>query len=350
MGADNGIVVRRGKVSKTFKTCAIFCFTSVWLVAVRILMGELHISDNANDWLFTGLVQIVGMGVVPILLYKFWVKENVVSGFSLRVKINPLLWIVAIVIGVVLRFFIRSVSILWQTVAFLLGYTPVNGVGTIYSGPEVLVMSFLVTAILPAICEELTYRGLGMQMFSGVKNEKIVIVLLGLLFGLGHQFVLQTGYAFIAGMVFAFIAVKTRSILPCMIVHFINNALSVISDFSEQKENAFYAFENKINEFFYRSIGTVIITLIVSAVVLVALLILVKKLSGKKEEESTEGSTYYYPKTTQYVDELFGKGFGEIKVVSNDRGAAWYEYAFLYAALTIMTLTTVFSFVWGLLR
>ena len=319
---------------------------------MRILVGEVNLSDNVTDWLFSFLVQIVGMGIVPILLYKFWVKEGIVNGFSLRVKINPWIYLVAIGIGVMIHFLIRATSVLWQTLTFLLGFTPTNSVGTIYSGPEVLVMSLLCTAVLPGICEELTYRGLGMQMFSGKKNEKTVIVLLGLLFGLGHQFVLQTGYAFIAGMVLGFIAVKTRSILPGMIVHFLNNAISVVSDFSEQNGNAFYTFETKINDFFFRSIGTVIITLIVSAVLMIALLILVKKLAGKKQEEEagTEGSTYYYPKTTQYVDELFGKGFGEVRVVSNDRGAAWYEYAFLYGAIAIMTLTTFFSFLWGLLR
>ena len=337
-------------MSKTFKTCAIFFFTAVWLVVMRIVIGEVTFSDNVSDWVFSALVQIFGMGVVPVVLYKFWVRESVIKGFSLNIRINPLLYLLAIVIGLVLHFAIRSFSILWQNVVFLLGYTPTNSGGTIYSGPEVLVMSLLCTAVLPGIFEELTYRGLGKQMLSKVKNEKVVIIVMGLLFGLGHQFILQTGYAFLAGCVFAFLAIKTRSILPGMIIHFINNALSVISEYSEQRNNAYHAFEKGVDALLYGSMGKVAITLVASVAVLVLLLLLVKKLSSKKMDdgEKEEETTVFFPKTTQYVDELFGSGFSEIKVVQ--KSAAWYEYAFLYGAIALMVITTYFSFAWGLMR
>ncbi|MBR1624927.1 MAG: hypothetical protein IJ676_04215, partial [Clostridia bacterium] len=116
-------------MSKTFKTCAIFFFTTVWLVVMRIVIGEVTLSDNVSDWVFSALVQIFGMGVVPVVLYKFWVRESVIKGFSLNIRINPLLYLLAIVIGLVLHFAIRSFSILWQNVVFLLGYTPTNSGG-----------------------------------------------------------------------------------------------------------------------------------------------------------------------------------------------------------------------------
>ena len=354
-GGDGGFVSEVNRVSKTFKTSAIFFFTAAWLVVMRLIMGSVNVSDNVSDWVFTFGVQVIGLGLIPILLYKFWVKESVVKGFSLRVKIHPLFYVLAIATGVVLHFLIRSVSVIWQTVAFWIGYTPGNSAGTIYSGPEVLVMSLLCTAVLPAICEETTYRGLGLQIFSTVKDEKLVILWLGLMFGLGHQFFIQTGYTFIAGLVFGFFIVKTRSIFPGMIIHFINNALSVVSEFSEQQNNSFYAFESRINNLCFRSIGSVIITLIVTAAIVAALLILVHKIAkNRKEDEKEENeddATYFYPKTTQYVDELFGKGFGMgVKVVSKERNAAWYEYAFLYGAFALMILTTTFTFYWGFLR
>ena len=187
-------------------------------------------------------------------------------------------------------------------------------------------------------------------MLSSVKNEKAVIVIMGALFGLGHQFILQTGYAFVAGMVFAYLALKTRSIVPGMIIHFINNALSEISGYCEQQNNAYHVFETGLNELLFRSYGTVILTLAVSAVVTVALLYAAKKLAGKNHEnEEAEEGTYFYPNTAQYIDDLFGKSLrAEIKV--QPESVAWYEYAFLYAAFTVMTLTTIFSFVWGLMR
>lgn len=337
-------------MTKTFKTCAVFSITTVFLVLMRVIMGAVNLSDNASEWIFSFCVQVIGMGAIPLLLYRFWVKDDIKTGFFLNVKINPLIYVLAVAIGITLHFLIRSVSVLWQSVAIMMGYTPTNSVGTIYSGSEVLVMSLICTAVLPAVFEELTYRGLGMQMLSSVKDEKSVILIMGLLFGLGHQFILQTGYAFIAGLVFAYLAIKTRSILPGMIIHFINNGLSVISEYSEQRQNAFYTMETSLNNVLFRSYGTVILTLAVSAAITVGLLYAVKTLTKKaRAEENAEEGTYFYPNTTQYIDDLFGKSLrAEVKV--RPESVAWYEYAFLYGAVAIMTVTTIFSFVWGVMR
>lgn len=339
-------------MSKTFKTCAIFCFTTVWLLVVRMISGAINLSDNLSDWLFTFLVQIVGLCVVPLLAYKFWVKEDVVKGFSLNGKISPLFYLIAIGLGVTLHFVIRSFSVLWQGVAILLGYVPTNSVGTIYSSPEVFVLSLVCTAVLPGICEELTYRGLGSAMFGTVEDERLVVVCMGILFGLGHQFVLQTGYAFLAGMVLGYLILKTRSIFPGMIVHFLNNAFSVVSDWAEQKHNAYYLFEERINDVLFRSYGTVICVLVVSVAATLGLLFLVRKIAGERKRESGKATYYYPPATSQHIDDLFGRSLlngGSVDVVAEHK-TAWYEYAFLYASLAITTLTTIFTFIWGVMR
>lgn len=338
-------------MTKTFKTCAIFCITTVWLILMRVIVGEINMSDNVAEWVFSFCVQIVGMGLIPLLLYKFWVKDSIKSGFAINFKINPLIWLLAVGVGITLHFLIRSVSVLWQSIAILMGYTPSNSAGTIYSSPEVLVMGIITSAVLPGICEELTYRGLGRQMFATVKDEKVVIIMMGLLFGLGHQFILQTGYAFVAGVVFAYIAIKTRSIIPGMIIHFINNCWATVSEYSQQKNNAFYVAEEAVNGVLFRSYGSVILTLAISAVATIGLLYLIKKAAGgdKKPTETVDGTTFFYPNTMQYIDDLFGKPVKtEIKVVPET--AAWYEYAFLYASMAIMLITTIFTFVWGVIR
>ncbi len=336
-------------MTKTFKTCAIFCFTVVWLILMRVVVGETTLSDNASDWLFSFLIQVIGLGAVPIVLYKFWVKEDITTGFSLKFKIKPVIYLIAIGVGIALHFLIVSISIIWQNVAILMGYTPTNSVGTIYSGPEVLILGILTSAVLPAVFEEITYRGLGMQMFASTGNEKIKVIMTAVLFGLGHQFIMQTGYAFVAGLVLGFIAVKSRSIVPGMIVHFINNFFSVIDGYSEQNRNAYYYFNERINSLCYDSWGAVILTLILSGVVIYGLLLAVKKTRGEDYREQNEEGNYYYPKSVQYIDEIFGKLIRSETKVGSER-TAWYEYAFLYAAIAIMTATTIFSFIWGVWR
>lgn len=336
-------------MSKTFKTCAIFSITAVWLVLMRMIFGEVNLSDNVSDWLFSCLVQIIGLGLVPLLLFKFWVKEDIKTGFAFKVKLNPLIYVLAILIGLTLHILIIGVSVIWQNVAIMMGYTPTNGSSVIYSGAEVLIMSVLTTAILPGICEEITYRGLGMQMFE-TTNDKFKILMTALLFGLGHQFILQTGYAFVAGLVLGFLAVKTRSIIPGIIVHFLNNCLSVISEYSEQKGGAYFRFEDKLFSLCFDNWGAILLTVVIASAATYGLLILVKKVMGEQQQEITEkNGTYYYPQSVQYVDEIFGKSFyTDAKIRTGT--TAWYEYAFLYGALALMTATTVISFIWGAMR
>ena len=242
-------------MSKTFKTCEIFSITEFLLLLMRIIFGEVNLSDNLSDWLFSCLVQIIGLGIVPLLLFKFWVKEDIKTGFAFKVKLNPLIYVLAILIGFTLHILIIGVSVIWQNVAIMMGYTPTNGSSVIYSGAEVLILSIITTAVLPGICEEITYRGLGMQMFESAGDDKFKILMTALLFGLGHQFILQTGYAFVAGLVLGYLAVKTRSIIPGIIVHFINNCISVISEYSEQKGGAYFKFEDTLFNLFFENWG-----------------------------------------------------------------------------------------------
>ncbi|MBQ9729090.1 MAG: CPBP family intramembrane metalloprotease [Clostridia bacterium] len=82
----------------------------------------------------------------------------------------------------------------------------------------------LVIALLPAIFEEVIFRGF---VLNGLKvfGEAGAILLCGLLFSLYHQNPAQTVYQFFCGAAFALVAVRSGSILPTVFSHFINNAL-----------------------------------------------------------------------------------------------------------------------------
>ena len=81
-------------------------------------------------------------------------------------------------------------------------------------------------AVLPAVFEELIFRGLllkGMRSFGTVS----AVLLNGALFALYHQNPAQTLYQFCCGAAFALIALRAGSILPTIVSHFLNNALII---------------------------------------------------------------------------------------------------------------------------
>lgn len=90
-----------------------------------------------------------------------------------------------------------------------------------------LIIVIIIEAIMPAIFEETTYRGLFYNTYSKV-NKKSGILLSALLFGLMHRNFNQFLYAFAMGIVFAIIIEGTNSILSSMIIHFVFNCNSAV--------------------------------------------------------------------------------------------------------------------------
>lgn len=86
----------------------------------------------------------------------------------------------------------------------------------------------LAVAVLPAIAEEALFRGLILNNIERGVGSVRSIFLVGLCFSLYHGSVEQTIYQFICGCLFALLAVRSRSITPTVIIHFINNALIII--------------------------------------------------------------------------------------------------------------------------
>lgn len=338
-------------MSKTFKSCTIFFISGLWLVLARIVFSNVNLSDNLSSWLFSFIVQVIGMGIIPLTLYKLWIKEDIISGFSLNIKIPKIVYVIAIVLGFLLSYVTLGVSLIWQNVLALLGFTHINAPGTIYSGVEVLILELLCTAVLPAIFEELTDRGLALQMFKDIEDDKVKMVLIAILFGLAHQNIMQTGYAFIGGLIFAFLAIKTKSIIPGMIIHFINNALSVISGYSSQHNGFVAKIEDAVYAFITNYFLIALITWIGAAFLIIWLLKKTAEICAKDrpaEEKVSDSYGYFFPQKVQYIDDLFGNSLTRDLIVK--KRSAWYEYAFLYAYFAMTFATTLFTFIWGIWR
>ena len=82
-------------------------------------------------------------------------------------------------------------------------------------------------AVLPAVLEELLFRFVPLNLFDKDKR-KIAVFFSAFMFALVHSNPVQMPYAFVAGVVFALIDIAAGSIYPSLIVHFVNNLLSVI--------------------------------------------------------------------------------------------------------------------------
>lgn len=90
-----------------------------------------------------------------------------------------------------------------------------------------LILVFITTAIVPAFVEEALFRGVVLKNLLPYGRTTAVFVS-ALLFGVMHQNAAQLFYATVAGLVIGYIYAYTKSIFTCVLIHFCNNAFSVL--------------------------------------------------------------------------------------------------------------------------
>lgn len=90
-----------------------------------------------------------------------------------------------------------------------------------------IILTFIATAVTPAIVEEFAMRGILLTALRKY-GDAFAILISSVIFGLMHGNFEQIPFAFMLGIYLGFITVKTSSILPAMLLHFLNNALSVV--------------------------------------------------------------------------------------------------------------------------
>ncbi len=95
------------------------------------------------------------------------------------------------------------------------------------SGPAMLALRLMVTALGPAVIEELLMRGAILQPLRRY-GDAFAIIVSSLLFALLHGNALQGIFAFFAGLGMGYAVVLSGSLWPGIIIHFVNNALSVV--------------------------------------------------------------------------------------------------------------------------
>ena len=81
-------------------------------------------------------------------------------------------------------------------------------------------------AMIPAVLEELLFRYLPMRLLLP-HSRRYAVLISAFFFALIHHDLFVIPYAFAAGVIFMVVDIAVDSVIPSMIIHFINNLLSV---------------------------------------------------------------------------------------------------------------------------
>ncbi len=102
---------------------------------------------------------------------------------------------------------------------------------------------------LAAVCEEMLFRGFLQTSFEHSFDITKAVMLTALLFGIVHFNPWWTIQLIIFGIFLGVLSWKSKSIIPAMIVHGINNSLALIFQNVDEKHLNFYSWNNHVNPF-----------------------------------------------------------------------------------------------------
>ena len=90
--------------------------------------------------------------------------------------------------------------------------------------------ALLLVGVVPAICEEVTFRGVVLGGLRRSGSRVLAMVGSALIFGLFHINPYHVVSAALIGLLLAYVALESGSIVPGMVIHLVNNGLQVLLD------------------------------------------------------------------------------------------------------------------------
>lgn len=167
---------------------------------------------------------------LAILLYANFRKLRFRDVGLNKQKINPLVFLVVLVISIVMTFGLNDINILFIKFMQLFGFNPTNiAIGS--ATPLNIILCVFLIGLAPAFVEELLVRGF---VFSGLRqgySAVSAVLLSAFMFAIMHMNVGQLLYQFLFGIIIAILVVLTKSIYASMALHACNNLIVLIMYF-----------------------------------------------------------------------------------------------------------------------
>lgn len=208
-------------------------------VSLSLVLQEQSMAEYM--W-FTLAEYVVYMGV-PILVGWFLFRKQDITVMPLQ-KTDGSLGMGLVLLGTGMMVIANIIGSYILTVLEFVGVTPADMPDMQDGTIPVLLLNILVVGVLPALLEELLFRGVILQGLRSA-GDTVALVVSALMFGLMHGTLYQIPFAFILGLVFGYIVLKTGNILWSMGLHAANNTLAVLMEYwlwnvSDEEANKWY--------------------------------------------------------------------------------------------------------------
>jgi membrane protease YdiL (CAAX protease family) len=272
-----GILDQNNIASKVIVLLGITCFTTLSSVLLWKICTDGN-STNINSLKMLQLFQSIGLFILPPFVLAYLCYEKPLQALHLNKK-TPVTTIALVVFFMVLIIPVINLLTEWnqqlvlpaalseleqwmrtaesQTAALTEKMVQVHGI-------EALLYNLFLMALLPAIGEELFFRGTVQGFFTKRKNAHGAIWITAFIFSTIHFQFYGFLPRFLLGAFFGYLLLKSGSLWLPIIGHFVNNAMAVI--FYYLKYNGYQVFDiDKIGTANTLWVSIMVFSLIVSA-------------------------------------------------------------------------------------
>lgn len=379
---------------KTIFTAYLIYFISMALFAIVKIAAGFGLFSNlhgeVSSIIYSIIIQVFIMFLIPFTLHAIINRKNGGVKKTLAItQFKPLKFkviLIAVALGVLAFFINIAVSTVFNGFLSFFGYESPSGTASgatpLFTGWTAFFVNILMVAVLPALCEEFLHRGILLNEMHRIGYKK-AIVMSSLLFALIHFNINQVSYAFVLGLLMGMVVVISKSIWPAIIIHFLNNGISVYLSSARANGWLGHNFYDIINNFLQSQdpiltfVSTFSFLVLVAFAVIYLIMLLFKETTISKvnaalnsvlneKEPVSEKEQYYSPtflEKHKVLNEILltkstlninvNKNTNPIDIVlpinRNIYKPNSLENSFLIASVVLGALATLFTFIWGII-
>ncbi len=183
-----------------------------------------------NSLLYTAIGPLFPIIAITVVLTVFSVKrkENIVKTVGIE-RFNPIYLMSSLLLAVGMLFGLGFLNNLIANTVIDLG-GKVASTNIVMNNFWEFLLLVVVLAVLPAIFEESLFRGF-MLKGIGAMSTPLAVLTVSLCFSLYHGNIAQLIYQLVYGVGLTILAIKSKSVVPSAIAHFLNNFIILLFTF-----------------------------------------------------------------------------------------------------------------------
>lgn len=222
-GTRSGATPNETEAPANLRSALWLYFTLLGVIAAFTIAYQVVGEDVTPEWEVNADLAVSGVFAAVVLFAAFRFRRSVVPMFT---RLGHPGWIIAapfMAVGTV-------------TLASLI-VGAVNSMFSLpeqsYSAPAIAAgygvwLPLFTVAVCPAVTEEIAFRGVMNSALRNVLEPREAAIVTALLFAILHLSILSFPHLLVMGLVLGYIRHRSKSLYPCILLHFCHNASVVL--------------------------------------------------------------------------------------------------------------------------